>query len=61
MYDLVYGPASQQGLWLQNFFSCSTLLRMKFQTVIKTKMLKMKTFLAFKLSEVVFIMHIDVK
>ena len=27
----------------------------------KNKMLKMKTFLAFKLSEVVFIMHINVK
>ena len=39
-------------------FSCSTQLRMKFQLLIKTKML---TFLAFKLSDIVFIMLINVK
>ena len=33
----------------------------KFQLLIKTKMLKIKTFLAFKLSDVLFIMLINVK
>ena len=44
-----------------NLFSCSTQLSMKFQQFIETKMLKIKTFLAFKLSYVVFIMLINVK
>ena len=34
---------------------------MKFQLLIKTNMLKMKTFLAFKLSDVLFGMLINVK
>ena len=34
---------------------------MKFKLLIKTNMLKMKTFLAFKLSDVVFSMLINVK
>ena len=38
-------------------FSCSTQLSMKFQ-LIKTEMSKIKIFLAFKLSDVVFIMLI---
>ena len=41
--------------------SCSTQLSMKFQLLIKTKMLKIKDFLAFKLWNVVFIMLINVK
>ena len=47
-----YGPA---------IFSCSTELSMKFQLLIKTKMLKVKYFLAFKLSDTAFILLIDVK
>ena len=42
-------------------FSYSTQLSTKFQLLIKTKILKIKTFLAFKLSGVVFIMLINVK
>ena len=43
-------------------FSCSTQLSMKFQLLTKTKMLrKINTFLAFKLSDVLFIMLIHVK
>ena len=41
--------------------SCSTQLSMKLKPLIKTKMLKIKTFLAFKLSDVVSIMLINVK
>ena len=37
-------------------FACSTQLTMKFHTGYTTKMLKIKTFLAFKLSIIVFIM-----
>ena len=40
---------------------CSTQLSTKFQRFIKTKIQKNKTFLAFKLSNVVFIMLINVK
>ena len=42
-------------------FSCSIQLCMKFHLPLKTKKLKIKTFLAFKLSNVVFIMLINVK
>ena len=43
-------------------FSCSTPLRTKFQLLIKTKMLrKIKTFLAYKRSYILFIMLIIVK
>ena len=42
-------------------FLSSTQLSMEFQLLIKSKMLKNKDFLAFKLSDVVFIMLIDVK
>ena len=42
-------------------FLSSTQLGMEFQLLIKSKMLKNKDFLAFKLSDVVFIMLIDVK
>ena len=40
--------------------SSSTLLSMKFNMLIKTKMLQNKTFLALKLSDVEFIMLINV-
>ena len=48
---------------LYNFFSCSTQLSTKFQLLIKTKILyqQMKKFLALNLSDVVFIMLINVK
>ena len=36
-------------------------MSMKFQLLIKTKMFKNKLFLAFKLTDVVFIMSINVK
>ena len=44
-----------------NFFSCSTKLCTKFQLLIKIKYRQMKKFLAFSLSNVVFIMLIHVK
>ena len=44
---------------LKTFFSSQ--LSMKFQLLIKTNMLKIKTVYAFKLSDVVFIMLIHVK
>ena len=40
-------------------FSCSSQLSMKFRLLIKAKMLKIKTFIAFKRSAVVFIMLIN--
>ena len=43
------------------FFMLSSLISMKFQLLIKNIMLKINTFLAFKCSDVVFIMLIDVK
>ena len=46
----------QTGLVVTKLFSCSTQLSMKFRLLIQTK-----TFLAFKLSDVVFIMLINVK
>ena len=42
-------------------FSCSTQLSIKFQLLIKTKLLKNANFLAFKLSNVAFSMLINVK
>ena len=42
-------------------FSCSTQLSMKFQLLIKTKIRQMKKFIALSLSDVVFIMVINVK
>ena len=41
-------------------FSCSTQLSMEFHMLIKSKMLKIKTF-AFRCSDVVFIMLINIK
>ena len=41
--------------------SCSTQLSMKFQMFIKSQMLKIKTFLAFRCSNVVFITLINIK
>ena len=57
-------------LWIKGFqalsyktFSCSTQLSTQFELIIKTKCHKIKIFLAFKLSDVVFIfiMLINVK
>ena len=42
-------------------FSCSTQLSMKFQSLIKAKMVKNTDLLALKLSDVVFILLINVK
>ena len=42
-------------------FSCSTQLSMKFQLLIKLKYEQMMEFLAFSLSDVVFILLINVK
>ena len=42
-------------------FSCSTQLSTKFQLLIKTKKRQMKMFLALSLSDIVFIMLINVK
>ena len=42
-------------------FSCSTQLSINFQLLINTKMLKYTDLLAFKLSDVVFILLINVK
>ena len=43
------------------FFSCSTQQSTKFQLLIKNKILTNKKFLALSLSDVVFIMLINVK
>ena len=42
--------------WGYKFVSCSTELSMKFQLLLKSKILQTNTFLAFKLLDVVFIM-----
>ena len=42
-------------------FTCSTQVSMKFQVLIKNKMLKNKTLLALKLSDAVFILLINAK
>ena len=41
--------------------SCSTQLNMKFQLLIKSKMVKIYMFIALRLSNVVFILLINVK
>ena len=48
-------------LEVNKLFSCSTQLCMVFKLVIKLKCRKLKAFLAFKLSDVVFIKPINVK
>ena len=52
---------ARPGLEFKNFFSCSTQLSMKFQLVIKLKYQQMKKCLVLSLSDVVFIMLINVK
>ena len=42
-------------------FTCSTQLSMKFQLLTNTKYRQIKKFLALSFSDVVFIMHINVK
>ena len=49
------------GPWVIKRFSYSTQLSMNFQLLIKTNMEKMKLVLAFKLSEMVCFMLINVK
>ena len=44
-----------------NLFSCSTQLRTNFQMLVKLKYQQMKKFLALSLSDIVFIMLINVK
>ena len=44
-----------------NHFSCSTELRTEFQLLIKLKYQQVKMFLALNLSEVVFILLMNVK
>ena len=51
----------QSGKEVIKLFSCSTQLSMHFYLLIETKMLKIKTFIASKLSNAVFIMLINVK
>ena len=53
--------ASSTGPEVIKLFSCSTQLSMKFKLLIKTKYLELKQFLALSLSDVVFIMLINVK
>ena len=53
-------PDPRPGLTAIKLFSCSTQLSTKFQLLIKTK-ITTKTFPAFSLSDVVFIMLINVK
>ena len=47
--------------WVVNLFSFSTHMSMRFQLLITKKILKNKVMFAFKLSDVVFIMLINVK
>ena len=51
------------GTWSHGYttFSCSTQLSTKFQLLIKLKYRKIKKFLALRLSDVIFIMLINVK
>ena len=59
----VYEP-HQEKAWPEviNLFSCSTQLSMKFEQVIKSKMMeKINIFLAIKPSDVVFTLLINVK
>ena len=49
------------GLEVIKLFSCSTQMSMKFQLLIKLKYRQIKKFLALSLSDVVFIMLINVK
>ena len=51
------GPDSK----VKKLFSCSTQLSMEFQMLIKLKYRQMKKFFAFSISDVVFIMLINVK
>ena len=57
---MMYKCSVRPGLEVIKLFSCSTELGMEFQLLTKTKMLKYKSFFAFKLSDV-FIMLINVK
>ena len=52
---------ANQAVEIIKLFSCSTGLSMKCQLLIKTKMLKLMTFLAFNIPDVVFVMLINVK
>ena len=54
-------PIVRSGPEVIIFPSCSTQLSMKFQLLITTKMLKNIDFSCFKLSDVVFIMLMNVK
>ena len=49
------------GLEVTKFFSCSTQPSMEFEMLTKSKMLKIKAFLPFRCSDVVFIMLINIK
>ena len=51
----------QSGVEVVKLFSCSIQVSTKFQLLVKTKTLKIAIFLAFKHSDVVFIMLINVK
>ena len=56
-------PWNSSGLQVIKLFSCSTQLSMEVQMLIKSKIkcLKIKTFLAFRCSDVLFIMLINIK
>ena len=57
---LMISLVMRTSLEVKKLFSCSTQMSMKFQLLIKTKIIK-KTILAFKLWDVVFIILINVK
>ena len=58
----IFGNLSARpGTEVIKLFSCSTRLITEFQLLIKTKMLKINTFLVIKLSYAVIIMLINVK
>ena len=58
---LVYASRDGSGLEVIKLFSRSTQLSTKFKMIIKTKIPTSKVFLALSLSDVVFIMLINVK
>ena len=59
--DQCFNIEEKSGPQVIKLYSCSTQLSTKFQLLIKTKYRQMKKFIILSLSDVVFIMLINVK
>ena len=57
----MFSRKDKSGPQVIKLFSRSTQLSIEFQMLIKSKMFKIKTFLAFRCSDVLFIMLINIK